>query len=504
MLVICPWAVLHCRHSVWDDLAVPSSWEMRGHGRPIYTNIHFPFKAAPPLIEHSLNHVGSYEKEFRIPKHWFSHDGQCRRRIFLCLEGVSSACKVWLDGVFVGYSQDSRLPAEFELTHALLERDSGVHISHTHTLCVQVFRFCDGSYLEDQDQWWLSGIHRHVYLYAKPHNGFIFDYSFATDLIPNSSVLSQMEDYGFHANSGVKGSDFSIDLDVTVVIGSSRAAKRHTYSNAHDNSVIVDATHVDFSSLNSKLLVDQSDRFSKHERDSSIMFGNEASAAGSSYSERPIISVTAALYGPYLFQSTDDAFPADAPCVWKRVLTPAEWVPQGGGGGGGGGGGSQGGGGSEIWRARIEDEEVHDVRAWNAESPFLYRLVLSSTTQPHGGDGDDETEHAASFDCEAAYVGFRQVKIEGNKLLVNNKAISIRGVNRHEHHEEHGKTLTFESMAQDIMLMKQFNFNSVRTSHYPNCPEFYDLCSAFGLYVCDEANIEVLKRYTHAALNPKP
>ncbi len=294
-------------------------------------------------------------------------------------------------------------------------------------------------------------------------------------------------DYGFHANSGVKGSDFSIDLDVTVVVGgSSRAAKRrHTHSNAHDNSVLVETSQVDFALSSSKLLVDQSDGFTKHERGSSII---DASAAGS-YSDRPVvvgaaISVTAALYGPFIFQSTEDAFPADAPCVWKRVLTSAEWVPQGGGGGGGGGGGS------ESWRARIEDE-VHDVRAWNAESPFLYRLVLSTTTKPDGGDAADEAEHAQSFDCEAAYVGFRQVKISGNKLLLNDKAVSIRGVNRHEHHEEHGKTLTFESMAHDVMLMKQFNLNSVRTSHYPNCPEFYDLCSAFGLYVCDEANIEV-------------
>lgn len=156
--------------SVWEALPVPSNWQLHGFDRPIYTNTLYPFPINPPYVG-SNNPTGCYRKYFRIPKGWGG------RRILLHFEAVDSAFFVWINGVLVGYSQDSRLPAEFEITNCCHPCDSDME----NVIAVQVLRWSDGSYLEDQDHWWLSGIHRDVLLLAKPQV-FITDYVFRSSL----------------------------------------------------------------------------------------------------------------------------------------------------------------------------------------------------------------------------------------------------------------------------------------------------------------------------------
>lgn len=122
---------------------------------------------------------------------------------------------------------------------------------------------------------------------------------------------------------------------------------------------------------------------------------------------------------------------------------------------------------------------VIGVRTWTAETPNLYTLTLSLVS---GGK---------VHQVESTRVGFRTVEIVNGQVQVNGKAITVCGMNRHEHDPDQGKKVNLESMIRDVILLKQNNFNSVRTSHYPNHPSFYHLCDFFGLYVCDEANIEV-------------
>ncbi|EEF49562.1 beta-galactosidase isoform X1 [Ricinus communis] len=154
----------------WQTLPVPSNWQMHGFDRPIYTNVVYPFPLDPPYVPED-NPTGCYRTYFQIPKEWQG------RRILLHFEAVDSAFCAWVNGVPVGYSQDSRLPAEFEITEYCYSCDSG----KSNVLAVQVIRWSDGSYLEDQDHWWLSGIHRDVLLLAKPQV-FIVDYFFKSNL----------------------------------------------------------------------------------------------------------------------------------------------------------------------------------------------------------------------------------------------------------------------------------------------------------------------------------
>lgn len=159
--------------STWETIPVPSNWQMHGFDRPIYTNIIYPFPLDPPHVPDD-NPTGCYRTYFQLPKDW---EG---RRILLHFEAVDSAFHVWINGALVGYSQDSRLPAEFEITDFCHECGS----DKKNVVAVQVYRWSDGSYLEDQDHWWLSGIHRDVLLLAKP-KVFIADYFFKSNLVEN-------------------------------------------------------------------------------------------------------------------------------------------------------------------------------------------------------------------------------------------------------------------------------------------------------------------------------
>ena len=153
--------------STWKLIPVPSNWQMHGYGIPIYLNVRYPFPPNPPYIPHDYNPVGSYRRQFTIPNDWKD------RRIFLHFDGVKSACYLWINGRKVGYSQDSMTPAEFDITQYLKSGDN--------ILAVEVYRWSDGSYLEDQDMWRLSGIYRNVYLFATPQV-HIRDFFVQTDL----------------------------------------------------------------------------------------------------------------------------------------------------------------------------------------------------------------------------------------------------------------------------------------------------------------------------------
>ena len=155
--------------SAWKLIDVPSNWEMKGYDYPIYTNIIYPHKVTPPTIQTDYNPVGSYRMEFETPADWNG------KEIILHFGAVSSNLYVWVNGVEVGYSEDSKTPAEFNITKYL---KSGKNL-----LAVQVFRWCDGSYLEDQDFWRMSGITRDVYLVAR-NTTHVFDFRVKSGLDP--------------------------------------------------------------------------------------------------------------------------------------------------------------------------------------------------------------------------------------------------------------------------------------------------------------------------------
>jgi len=333
-------------------LPVPSNWQLYGYDAPIYTNVTYPIATTPPLVPRD-NPTGCYSLTFRPDAGWLA-GGQTR----IIFEGVNSAFYLFCNGRWVGYSQDSRLPAEFDLTDFLIDGDN--------RLAVLVLRWSDGSWLEDQDMWRMSGIFRDVVLLHKPDTR-IADYLVRTPL--NSELSAGRLEVEVHLEGrDVAESQVAVALwRGDTLIGEVQAAP---------GSAPVD------------------------ER------GN--------YAERVTLSL-----------------PVEQPALWS------------------------------------------------AETPHLYRAVVSLLDA-----------QGALIEAEACDVGFRKVEISNGLLKVNGKPLLIRGVNRHEHHPEHGQVMDEATMRRDIELMKQHNFNAVRCSHYPNHPLWYRLCDRYGLYVVDEANIE--------------
>ncbi len=346
--------------SSWDVIEVPGSWEMQGYGTPIYTNSQYPFAADPPRIDRT-NPVGSFLREFELPAGW---DEQ---RIVLHFGGVSSAFYCWVNGQLAGYSQGSRLPAEFDISEFVHEGKNEV--------AVQVFRWSDGSYLEDQDMWRLSGIHREVLLLAQPKVA-----------INDFAVRGQLDE-NYH--DGVLKIRPEILLD------------RSADTQGWNLSVVL------FDAAKQKVLSD----------------------------------------------------PVSIP-VEKIVK---EWYPQ-----------------RDNVKFGLLEAEVAVPQKWSAEQPNLYTVVLSLTDK-----------HGQLVEARSCQVGFRTIEIsELGELLVNGRPVKLMGVNRHDHDHIHGKALTRQDIREDVLLMKRFNFNSIRTSHYPNDPYLYELCDQLGVYVMDEANVE--------------
>lgn len=363
----------------WAELPVPANWELHGYGTPIYVSAGYAFRIDPPRVTseppeeyttfHERNPVGSYRRTFDLPAAWAG------RRVFLHFAGVQSAFYVWVNGKRVGYSEGSMSPAEFEVTDFVRPGRNLV--------AVEVYRWSDGSYLEDQDMWRLSGIQREVHLYSTAPVR-IRDFAVRTELDPDYRDATLRIEPELSAASGADLAGWSVQAQLF-------------------------------------------------------------DAAGEQVFESPLRADA----GPILNREYRAAV--------LNARTPQRGLPAFG------------------WL----EGRVNDPAKWTAETPALYRLVLTLR------DAQDQVVEAVGAD-----VGFRSVEIRGGRLLINGRPVRLRGANRHEHDPAHGRAVPYERMVQDLRLMKQANVNAVRTSHYPNDPRWYELCDRYGLYVMDEADLE--------------
>ena len=311
----------------FDEIQVPSVWQMAGYDTHQYTNIRYPFPFDPPYVPQDIP-CGAYVHNFE-----YSRDEKASKA-FLNFEGVDSCFYVWINGSYVGYSQVSHMTSEFDVTDVLQDG--------TNTVAVLVMKWCDGSYLEDQDKFRMSGIFRDVYILKRPKQA-ISDYHIKTRI---EDMLAKVE----------------IEMKF-------------------------------YSPLNVKISIE--DR-------------NGAVVALGSIAEEG----TAVL-------------------------------------------------------------EIASPELWNTENPYLYKLIL-------------ETENEVIVD----HIALRKIEIKDQVIYLNGQKIKFRGVNRHDSDPVTGFTISLEQLTTDLTLMKQHNFNAIRSSHYPNAPFFYEMCDKYGFMVIDEADIE--------------
>ena len=348
--------------SAWDTIPVPSNWEMQGYDRPIYANVEYPHSNTPPYIKarpgfndgganYGINPVGSYVRTFQIPDNW---DG---RRTLIHFGGIYSAAFVWLNGQYVGYTQGANNVAEFDLTDFLHKGEN--------TLAVQVFRWSDGSYLECQDMFRMSGIFRDVYLYNVPQLS-IRDHYFTTELRNNYQEAT---------------------LNIALTFGSKgepqEGKKTVEVSLYHPNGTLMDKATVE-----------------------------------------PVF---------YRHGTTE--------CGMKFNLK--------------------------------------QPKLWSAETPNLYTV--------HVVQKDEMGNEEMAFSDK---VGFRSVEIRNSLVYINGKRVFFKGTNRHDTDPVYGRAVRTESMLRDVLLMKQNNINTVRTSHYPNAARMYAMFDYYGIYCVDEADLE--------------
>ncbi|SMP63588.1 beta-galactosidase [Neorhodopirellula lusitana] len=382
----------------WSDIPVPSNWELQGHGQSIYTNITYPFTPGifdpnlkydwkgpqpprPPFIYRD-NPVGTYLRDFDVPAQWENDS------IILHFGGVSSAFYVWVNGKQVGYSQDSCLPAEFDITEYVHPGNNRV--------AVQVFRWSDGSYLEDQDMWRLSGIQREVLLLAQPKIA-----------INDLDVRTRFDD---------QLNDATLLIRPSIWVGTNR----------------------------------------------NDLSGAGANGMGTNHASQPAASLKGWKVTAQLYDAEQHAIIPSPPFASAETIYNERWPAR------------------DVTEFAFLKADIPRPRKWSSEDPYLYQLVVS-LQDPQG----------QVVEARSQSIGFRQITIsDKSELLVNGEPVKLMGVNRHDHHPVRGKALTREDMRRDVELLKQFNFNAVRTSHYPNDPFFYELCDRYGVYVMDEANIE--------------
>lgn len=336
--------------SHWGNIKVPSNWEIEGHGVPIYTNTKYPFDISDLRAPYENNPVGSYRRNFMVPQGWQN------RQVFITFDGVSSAFYLWINGTRVGYSQGSRTPAEFNITKYLKPGEN--------LIAVEVYRWSDGSYLEDQDFWRLSGIFRDVYLWS---------------------------------TSDIHIRDFKVSS---------------TLDDSYQNGLL---------GLSGEIV--------------------RYKGAGNRYNLEIQL------------------FDANKALIHSQTLPITA--------------------GKGTTSFSLPEKTIMNVQQWSAEKPYLYDLLVFLK------DADNKI-----LEVIPQKAGFRRVELKNGRILVNGKAVIFKGVNRHEHSHLNAHYVSREEMMQDIILMKQNNVNSVRTSHYPNHPLWYQLCDQYGLYVIDEGNIE--------------
>ncbi|MFI1772044.1 glycoside hydrolase family 2 TIM barrel-domain containing protein [Thalassobellus citreus] len=331
----------------WDDFKIPANWDVNGYGYPIYTNTTYEFAhwitVNPPIVPTKYNPTGVYRKTITVNDTWDGKD------VFLHVGAAKSNLTVWVNGTYVGYGEDGKLPQEFKLKTFLK--------SGKNTIVLKVMKWSDGSYLECQDFWRMSGITRDTYLYAR-NKTHLVDF----EITPN--------------------------LDDAFIDGTLNVSTKFSGVNKKENYVLEVQLKNNESIITSKTI-------QVNEPQSSFIFN------------------------------------------------------------------------------------VKQPKKWTAETPNLYQVLFIL-----------KNKKGTVVEVIPQNVGFRNVEIKGGQLLVNGKAIYIKGVNRHETDPTTGQTISRARMEQDIKMLKQFNFNAVRMSHYPNDPYFYDLCDTYGIYLVDEANIE--------------
>ncbi|MCB6302956.1 DUF4981 domain-containing protein [Lachnospiraceae bacterium 210521-DFI.5.20] len=311
----------------FDEIQVPSVWQMAGYDTHQYTNIRYPFPFDPPYVPQDIP-CGAYVHDFE-----YSRDEKASKA-FLNFEGVDSCFYVWINGSYIGYSQVSHMTSEFDVTDILQDG--------TNTVAVLVMKWCDGSYLEDQDKFRMSGIFRDVYILKRPKQA-IRDYH----------IKTRIEDMLAKVEIEMK---FYFPLNVKISIEDRNGAVVALGSIAEEGTAVL---------------------------------------------------------------------------------------------------------------------EIASPELWNTENPYLYKLIL-------------ETENEVIVD----HIALRKIEIKDQVIYLNGQKIKFRGVNRHDSDPVTGFTISLEQLTTDLTLMKQHNFNAIRSSHYPNAPFFYEMCDKYGFMVIDEADIE--------------
>jgi len=339
--------------NAWHSVQVPGNWTLQGVGDlPHYTNIDMPFAGPPPRLP-SHNPTGVYRRTFSIPAAWK------KQQVVLHLGAADSVHLVYVNRVFVGYGTDNRLASEYDISRHVRPGKN--------ELAVMVVRYSAHSYVEDQDQWWMAGLHRSVFVEAR------------------SPV---------HVRSIVCTTDFD----------------PQTGHGTADVDVEVGFVGEPIPGVAAQVWCEE--------------------LSGKRVSEPLMLEIPHNFTERYVFSGHKAS---------TRIEIPA-------------------------------------IRPWSAEDPHRYRIVAKLVSG---------TREYASL-----ITGFRRIRVEAGEVRVNGKKITIRGVNRHDHHPERGKAVTRADMRDDVVAMKRHNCNAVRTSHYPNDPAFLDLCDELGLYVVAEANIE--------------
>lgn len=343
--------------SSWDKINVPSCLEMNGYGDPLYINVEYAFNNNPPAIEMKaglINSVASYRRDFDLPAEWNS------KRLFLHFDGIYGAAFIWMNGKYIGYTQSGNNDAEFDVTEHAREGKNNV--------CVQVIRWSDASYLEGQDMWHMSGIHRDVYLFATPKT-FVRDHYITSSLDAASNYTSGLINVAVEMDNR-DGAVASKSVEISLV--------------APD---------------------------------------------GSEVAKEDIV-----------FDFTE---------------------------------------GETSKTANIDFEGLSALLAWTAETPNLYTVVVVQK------DAAGNEEHVFS-----TKYGFRHIEIKDGLVYINGERVLFKGANLQDTHPVTGRSVDVETMLNDVIMMKQANMNTVRTSHYPRQAKMNAMFDYYGLYCMDEADLE--------------
>ena len=380
----------------WSSIPVPGLWTMQPESdvffdKPMYTNVQMPFDEQPPFVPAENPH-GVYERDFELPDSWKE------KRIVLHIGGYESVALIFINGVEVGLTKDSRLAAEFDITQ-FVRRGSNI-------IRIDVTKWSDATFIEDQDQWWHGGITRSIKLFAT-----------------NKVYLER-----FYTTAGVERDCTTGTLDIRAQISS------------------IENQSIDGYTLRARI--------------------EELPKVKSAQLSQTVHTFTAPIWTDFneeLRNASSEYFhgkfwAGNMPENLRAIIETAEPYPAG---------------------AVHFKTSIPRITPWSAENPHLYTLNIE-LCDPSG----------QVVEISSQRIGFRSVEVVGCDLLINGKAVIFYGINRHDFNRFTGRVLTRDDMREDLLELKRWNFNAVRTSHYPNDAAFLDLCDELGFYVIGEANIE--------------